>query len=74
MHHIVTTILPPAEFSSMAVCASTILSNGNTLPTCTFNSPLAICSINSFNGVLRNSGVPPWYVVRLTADGIAAMI
>src|SRR5215831_10990435 len=50
-HHVSTTILPPALFSSMQRCASSISSSLKTLPTRTCNLSAATCSTSSSNGV-----------------------
>src|SRR6516225_5080592 len=58
-NHVRTTILPPALFSSMQRCASTISSSLNTLPTWTRNVPAATCSTNSSSGVSMKSSCQP---------------
>jgi|SRR6516162_6395669 len=54
-----TTILPPALFSSMERCASTMSLRLKTLPTWTRNVPAATCSANSSSGVSMKSLGPP---------------
>jgi hypothetical protein len=54
-----TTILPPALFSSMHRCASTISSKRKTLPTCTRRVPDAICAAKSSMGVRMKSSDSP---------------
>src|SRR5215813_1231093 len=58
-NHVSTTILPPALFSSMQRCASTISSSLKTLPTRTCNLSAATCSTSSSSGVKIKSSGPP---------------
>lgn len=53
------TIFPPALFSSIVRCASTISSNGNVFPTLTFNVPFLICCTISSKGVFAKSFSSP---------------
>jgi hypothetical protein len=54
-----TTILPPARFSSMQRCASTMSSSLKTRPTWTRSVPAVTCSANSSSGVSMKSSGPP---------------
>jgi hypothetical protein len=54
-----TTIFPPALFSSMQRCASTISSSRKVLPICTDNLPSAICLTSSWSGISMKSSAPP---------------
>jgi len=58
-----TTILPPARFSSIQRCASTMSSSLNTFPIWIFILPASICARRSLSGVSWNSSGPPLYVV-----------
>src|SRR6516165_6163607 len=72
-NHVKTTILPPALFSSMQRCASTMSTSLNTLPTWTRNVPAATCPTNSSSGVSMKSSGPPSSVVRHTEVGITSI-
>lgn len=58
-HQVNTTILPPARFSSMHRCASTISSRLKTFPIAGLSMPASISSTSSCNGVRMKSSDPP---------------